>query len=586
MHFPGQPVGSQPLEPPHMVGDFLVGRTAMLGHDYLKAQDTFVRLIEDNPDDELLRGLALLVHVAVGDTGRSVEIATRMGEAGIHTFLSDSVLMINDFLEQRFDEINDRMDISAGAAGVDYASIIPQHPFGEILHAWASLGLGNVAGSTRHRNDVISGKVEVSGFTFHHAMVLAATGDFESAVSLLDKLDLDGSAAVTPLTRMQAIAYAKALVQLDQSQRAIKLLDRYLMLGSRAQLAALLDLRNRVMAGEPVSFDTVTGSAEGIAEFFASFARELGANDDFETAMQFARLAEMIVPEKSLIAAEIGEYLLALDGNETALEEFRSIQPGDPLYVSAVIGEATALHQMGRPEEALELLEGKIGEFPDSLILRVAFADIYRNESRFVEAAAAYGDAIALIEAAADKAAEEEDQVLERHLRNYWQPIYFRGIAYERSDRWALAKEDLLRVIDVSNRNPFVLNYLGYSMVVQKEDLEEAESLIREALEQLPDNGPIIDSLGWVLYKKGRFEEALPLLERAVRLEPSEAEIIDHLGDVYWRLGRTRDAEFQWKRALSYENPYVEQDLIRRKLEVGLEIALEEFESEQESQAD
>ena len=85
-----------------------------------------------------------------------------------------------------------------------------------------------------------------------------------------------------------------------------------------------------------------------------------------------------------------------------------------------------------------------------------------------------------------------------------------------------------------------------------------------------------MDSLGWVLYRLGRYEEAVGHMELAVELEAVDPIVNDHLGDVYWAVGRYREARFQWNRALSFDPEEKEADRIRRKLEVGLDQVLEE----------
>ena len=90
-----------------------------------------------------------------------------------------------------------------------------------------------------------------------------------------------------------------------------------------------------------------------------------------------------------------------------------------------------------------------------------------------------------------------------------------------------------------------------------------------------------MDSLGWVYYRLGRYDEAVIQMERAVELEAVDPVVNDHLGDVYWAVGRKREAQFQWKRALSFIefstiDTEAEPDRIRRKLEVGLDVVLEE----------
>src|SRR6056297_1958912 len=104
--------------------------------------------------------------------------------------------------------------------------------------------------------------------------------------------------------------------------------------------------------------------------------------------------------------------------------------------------------------------------------------------------------------------------------------------------------------------------------------------MIRTAVEARPNEGYIVDSLGWVYYRLGRYAEAVEPMEKAVELLPVDPVVNDHLGDVYWAVGRTREAEFQWHRALSFtedaDSTDADPDRIRRKLEVGLDVVLEE----------
>ena len=105
--------------------------------------------------------------------------------------------------------------------------------------------------------------------------------------------------------------------------------------------------------------------------------------------------------------------------------------------------------------------------------------------------------------------------------------------------------------------------------------------MIERAVAGSPDSGYIVDSLGWVLYRLGRYEEAVGHMERAVELMPTDPVVTDHLGDVYWAVGRTREAQFQWSRALSFidednNDSDADPERIRRKMEVGLDVVLSE----------
>ena len=170
--------------------------------------------------------------------------------------------------------------------------------------------------------------------------------------------------------------------------------------------------------------------------------------------------------------------------------------------------------------------------------------------------------------------------LFEEDAEAQWLVYFSRGITHEREDRWPEAEADFRKALELRPDQPQVLNYLGYSMVEMQENLDEALDMIERAVAAQPDSGYIVDSLGWVLYRLGRYDEALVQMERAVELLPVDPVVNDHLGDVYWAVGRKREAEFQWHRALSFielgESNDAEPDRIRRKLEIGLDAVLAE----------
>ena len=94
--------------------------------------------------------------------------------------------------------------------------------------------------------------------------------------------------------------------------------------------------------------------------------------------------------------------------------------------------------------------------------------------------------------------------------------------------------------------------------------------MIRKAVEQRPDDGYIVDSLGWAYYQVGKYEDAVRELERAVELRPEDAVINDHLGDAFWAVGRTREARYQWARALGLEPDPELKTKLEDKLDNGL----------------
>ena len=127
-----------------------------------------------------------------------------------------------------------------------------------------------------------------------------------------------------------------------------------------------------------------------------------------------------------------------------------------------------------------------------------------------------------------------------------------RGGALDQAGDWPGARAALRRAYTLAPQQPYVLNYLGYALLVRNEEVGEAERLIREAHRLAPDNAAITDSLGWALYRKGQLAEAVPLLEQAAQAEPADVEINEHLGDVYFAAGRRVEARFAWRAASVY----------------------------------
>jgi Flp pilus assembly protein TadD len=155
--------------------------------------------------------------------------------------------------------------------------------------------------------------------------------------------------------------------------------------------------------------------------------------------------------------------------------------------------------------------------------------------------------------------------------------FYTRAIANERAGQWDAAEADFRKALELQPDQPMVLNYLGYSMVEQRRNLDEALGMIERAAAGQPDDGYITDSLGWVYFRLDRFEDALNPMLRAVELVPDDPILNDHLGDVLWKVGRKREAEFQWRRALSFGPAEdLDMDRVRNKLDVGLDKVLED----------
>ena len=98
-------------------------------------------------------------------------------------------------------------------------------------------------------------------------------------------------------------------------------------------------------------------------------------------------------------------------------------------------------------------------------------------------------------------------------------------------------------------------------------DVTRSREMLERAVALRPEDGSIVDSLGWVLLRTGDVAGGVRHLERAVELQPEDATINGHLGDAYLAAGRPREAEFQWRRALSRNPEPDEERRIRARLD-------------------
>jgi tetratricopeptide (TPR) repeat protein len=124
------------------------------------------------------------------------------------------------------------------------------------------------------------------------------------------------------------------------------------------------------------------------------------------------------------------------------------------------------------------------------------------------------------------------------------------GIIYERQKQWDKAEAQFKQVLAVNPTNAAVLNYYGYTLADRGVRLDEATSMIQRAVQQDPDNGAYLDSLGWAYYKQNKLTEAEESLRKAVEHQMHDPTILAHLADVYAKMGQKDRAVELWERSL------------------------------------
>jgi tetratricopeptide (TPR) repeat protein len=295
----------------------------------------------------------------------------------------------------------------------------------------------------------------------------------------------------------------------------------------------------------------VRTALDGVAETYvviASVLRGAGTND---FALILTRLALHLRPDHAVARLLAAELVGAGKQPEEALDLLAAIRADDPLQPMVQMRQVRLLQRIGRSDEALRLLQDLAQSHPDRPEPMGLMGDILRIARRFPEAVLAY-----------DRAIELSGPPQAEH----WPLYYDRGIALERSRQWERAEADFLQALRFAPDQPYVLNYLGYSWTEQGRNLERAKEMIERAVQQRPNDGSMVDSLGWVAMRMGDIPAAVRLLERATELEPGDATINGHLGDAYWEAGRRLEAIYQWRRALNLKPDADEKARIEGRL--------------------
>jgi Flp pilus assembly protein TadD len=151
--------------------------------------------------------------------------------------------------------------------------------------------------------------------------------------------------------------------------------------------------------------------------------------------------------------------------------------------------------------------------------------------------------------------ADEGFRLLDQELQQDPQRVellYDHAMAAERLNKLDIAEQSLRRLIAVRPRHAHAYNALGYSLADRNIRLEEAQAYIEKALELAPEDPHIIDSMGWVRYRRGDLAGALMYLQKAYQLQ-ADPEIAIHLGEVLWKLDRKDEAIALWRQAQKTE---------------------------------
>ncbi len=524
-----------------LLGSYLAGRVARGQNDTDVAALYYRQALDRDPGNEVLVEQSFLMELTEGNWPRAETLARELAQSQPTNRTARSFMGLVEFKAKHYEAADEHFKAASA------------NPIGELTstlaRAWLYLAQDKAQEALAALDSPRQPEWAQYYMRYHKALIADVAERHAEARAAYERIPKNDQR-----TLRIALAYARHAANSGDAKLAISVLKGHFDRAKSEGHPTALALQEEIEAGGRPAL-LVTTPVEGMAEAFYGLGEALAGEGGVSVGAVYLQFALYLTPDFPFALASLANAYETTKRYEAALAVYDRIPKGTPLQLSIDIRKALNLNQLERVDEAQKLLDQVAAEYPQDVRPLDALGNIMRSHKRFGEAAEYYTRAIALIGKPEPK---------------HWSYFYSRGTSYERLKKWPLAEADLQLALKLRPEEALVLNYLGYSWIDQNHNLKQGLALIEKAVRQKPDDGYIVDSLGWAYYRLGNFKEAAKHLERAVELRPEDPVLNDHLGDAYWRVGREREARFQWDQALTLKPEPEDAEKIKKKLQKGL----------------
>jgi tetratricopeptide (TPR) repeat protein len=523
-----------------ITGSYLAARHASVERDSAAAAAFYRSALRNDPKNNELLDRAFISSLADGDIDEAVKLADRILTIDKSNRVARLVVGVRDLKTKKYAAAQSNINQSVRGPITDLVATL--------LSGWANYGAGDTKAAVAGIDKLTGPEWYPIFKDMHSGMILELAGkEKEAGVRLERAYKLDDTMLRVAddyarwLTRNKDNAAATAIYQAFE-----KKLPRHPVV----QEALRETKTGKKMP--PLVDSPQSGAAEALYGIGATLTRRGGE----DLALVYLQLSLYLAPHHPLALLSLADLYESVKKPAMAIKVYERMPANSVLKRNAQIQLATNLDAADRSDEAIKILKGVTAEDSKDVEAIMALGNIERGRKKFADCAQTYSRGIAAMPDANEK--------------NNWVYYYYRGICEERSKQWNKAEADMRKALQLQPEQPHVLNYLGYSWIDQGINLDDGMKMIKRAVDQRPDDGYIVDSLGWAYYRIGNYEDAVKNLERAIDLKPEDPTINDHLGDAYWRTGRTLEAKFQWAHARDLKPEAEELPKIEAKLQNGL----------------
>ena len=367
---------------------------------------------------------------------------------------------------------------------------------------------------------------------FYLGKIHAGQGNFEQAEAAFKK-----TVSLAPSLNQPRWELVKLYKSRNMGDKAISIYEEILdqdpkNVAAAIELALAYYTRFRTEAADEILSELGQRSIDD-ASVIRTVIQRLVLKERYDEALTVLQGMLSSAPNNPGLHYAAGIVHYNLDDAAKAMQAFDAVPKKSQFYLNAAIHRGIIAYQQQDLDQAIGVLKNAL-----ETVDKEGKSEIIPYLSSFYKEKGEMDAAETLIQ----KGIEMDPENTELHFEL--------GVLYDKKGQTDAAIEQMQKVIDLDPKHADALNYLGYTYADQGVHLEKAESLIRKALEQKPENGYIIDSLGWVYYQRGEYEKALEYIEKAGELIPDDPIVLEHLGDVYEKLGEPQKALDAYQKAL------------------------------------
>ena len=529
-----------------LLGSYLAANFAKIQNDTPNAAAFYRSALVLDPSSEVLLKQAFETEASQADWSRAVPLAKDLIAKDPSNRMAHLVLGLDRFKAGDYAQAD--KEFKAASDGL----------IGELTSALARGWTALAAGDSAKALSLLKQPRQAEGAQFylnyHEALIADVAGKTTESGAAYER-----SFRLNSRMLRTALAYARHATHVGNKKLARTILDGLTDRTQEEPHPLVRALDSEIKSGKSVPL-MINSPQEGMAEVFYGLGELLANEGGVGMGILYLQMALYLQPDHAFALVSLANAYEAARRYDDAIAAYDRVPKSTPLQTEIEIRKAFDLNSLDRVDEAKAILDKVIAADPKNSKALDALGSIMRVRKRYAEAVDYYTRALRLVK---------------RPAKQHWSLFYSRGTCYERLKDWPPAEADLKKALKLYPDQPMVLNYLGYSWVDQNRKLKDGMSLIEKAVALKPDDGYIVDSLGWAHFKLGNFKEAVRFLERAVELKPEDPVLNDHLGDALWRVGREREARFQWDQALTLEPEPAEVEKIKKKLAEGLSSAVQ-----------